>query len=267
LTRDVDDFNSSKGTFKMPATTRSANKQTKLEDVGAGSTSAKSSSSKSKSRTSGQKRKADEPKSSVSKAAKKTKQSQSTTEDTAGSSDDVIIINRAPVLELWASCVAQFLHPHLSWATSLSIGGAIATITAISKGRSIGKIDKPDPGEAQKKREERKRKAEKENLGEIEVMSFKLNLNKDGQAMVGGKPKKAGEEALIKKYGGTEHYERVRQAFQDALKAWKGQGEDLDKRAFHAYELFRPSVSPGQKGWGRKGQLNLKTVKSAVADG
>ena len=249
----------------MPATTRSANKQTKLEDVGAGSTSAKST--KSKSTTTGQKRKAVEPKSSVSKAPKKTKQSQSTADGDAGDSGDTVIINRAPVLELWASCVAQFLHPAVSWETCLSVGCAIATITAISKGRSIGKIDKPDPGEGQKKKAERKRKAEKESLDDIEVMSFKLNVNKDGQAMVGGKPKKAGEEALIKKYGGSEQYDKVRKTFRDALKPWKGQEEDLDSRAFHAYEVFRPSVSPGQQGWGRKGQLKLETIKSAVANG
>lgn len=104
-----------------------------------------------------------------------------------------------------------------------------------------------------------------ESLDDLEVMSFRLNLNKDGQAMVGGKPKKAGEEALIKKYGGTEQYTSVKQTFQDALKEWKGREDELGNRAFHYYEDFRPSVQPGQQGWGRKGQLSIQAIKSVVA--
>ena len=97
-------------------------------------------------------------------------------------------------------------------------------------------------------------------------MSFKLSLDKNGQAMVGGKPKKAGEEALMKKYGGSAQYERVKGTFQDALKGWKGEEEELDGRAFSYYEDFRPSIAPGQQGWGRKGHLNLETVKTVVTN-
>jgi hypothetical protein len=248
----------------MP-TTRSSNKQAKLEDVGASSkTSLESKKSPSKEAKAGQKRKAE--KALEAKAAKKSKSSGIEPAEDAVESGDVIIINRAPVLELWGASVAQFLNPEVSWEICLSVGGAISTITAISKGRSIGTIDKPDPGEAQKKREERKKKAEKEGLDEIEVMSFHLKL-KDGQAMVGDKPKKAGEEALIKKYGGNEQYKKAKSTFQDALKAWKGKDDQLDKQAFGFYEDFRPSIPPGQKGWGRKGQLNLQTVQTTIEGG
>ena len=253
----------------MPATTRSANKQTKLEDVGAGS-KASMKSSKSKATmtkpTAGQKRKAEQGTDVDALDAKKAKQS-SKSGDRDEQSDDVVVINRAPVLELWAACVAQILHPSLSWQSSLSVGGAISTITAISKGRSIGTMKKPDPGEAQEKKEKRSNKAEKEELDEVEVMSFRLNLDKDGQAMVGGKPKKGGEETLMKKYGGSEQYEKVKRAFQNSLKRWKGKEEELSERAFGFYEDFRPTIPPGQKGWGRKGQLRIETIKTAVAGG
>ena len=253
----------------MPTTTRSANKQTKLEDVGAGSTESKPTKRKAGTAkaSTGQKRTVDESSKDVkSKDAKKAKQSHSG--DDAGGQDtsESIVINRAPVLELWASCVTQFLHPSVSWETCLSAGGAISTITAISKGRSIGKMEKPDPGEAEERRGKRKEKAEKEGLEELEVMSFKLKLDKSGQAMVGGKPKKAGEEALRKKYG-PEQYDKVKKVFQDSLKSWKGKEEELNGRAFGMYEDFRPTIPPGQQGWGRKGQLRLDTVKDAVAGG
>lgn len=247
----------------MPASTRSKTKQAKLEDVGAGAEkdvkpSAKSAASSTK--VAGKKRKADDASHEANK--KSAKQAKNSSDDEADNSG-IITINRAPVLELWTSCVTQFLYPSVSWDTCLSIGGAVSTITAISKGRSIGTVDKPDPGEAQAKREKRKEQAEKDDLDELEVMSFHLRL-KDGQAMVGDKPKKAGEEALRKKYGGSEQYIKVRQAFEEALETWKGSEDELDKRAFHMYEDFRPSVKPGQAGWGRKGQLSLDTIRTVV---
>lgn len=252
----------------MPASTRSSTKQAKLEDVGAGAKSGpnpvtKPTKSTPKAAPTGNKRKADtDPKEGGKQSAKQAKKSPKAEQ---ADSSDVIVINRAPVLELWASCVARTVYPSVSWETCLSAGGAISTITAISKGRSIGTMEKPDPGEEQEKREKRKEQADKEELEELEVMSFHLRL-KDGQAMVGDKPKKAGEEALRKKYGGAEQYDKVKKAFEEALSSWKGREEELDKRAFHMYEDFRPSVQPGQAGWGRKGQLRLDTIREIVGD-
>lgn len=151
----------------------------------------------------------------------------------------------------------------MPWSTCLSIGGAISTITAISKGRSIGTIEKPDPGEAQDKRE--KRREEQAELNEVEVTGFHLKL-KDGTAMVGDNPKKGNEEALKKKYGDRQ-YHMVKATFEESLKGWKGKEEELSSRAFGMYEDFRPTIPPGQKGWGRKGQLGMETIKSAVANG
>lgn len=251
----------------MPASTRSKTKQATLEDVGAGAEEVKSKVKSlkptSKATTAGGKRKAndDTSKDASKKPAKQAKKSA----ENGADSDDAIVINRAPVLELWASCVAHFMYPSVSWETCLSVGGAISTITAISKGRSIGTIDKPDPGEAQEKREKRKEQAEKEQLDEIEVMSFNLRL-KSGQAMVGDKPKNAGEEALRKKYGGPGQYDNVKKAFEEELEKWKGKEDELEKRAFHMYEDFRPAVKPGQAGWGRKGQLSLDTIRTVVGD-
>ena len=173
-----------------------------------------------------------------------------------------ILINRAPVLELWAACVTAFLCSKLSWSTALSVGSAISSLCAVAKGRAIGTTDPPDGAKAEQKRRDR---AERDILEEVEVMGFHVKL-KDGQAMVGDKPKKANEEALKKKYGESA-YERVRSTFAASLKAWKGKEDDLDVQAFHFYEVFRPTVPPGQKGWGRKGMLNLETVRSAVSSG
>lgn len=175
-------------------------------------------------------------------------------------SDCGVVINRAPVLELWGASVAHFLHPSMPWSTCLSIGGAISTIAAISKGRAIGKMDKPDPERAQEKNLERHEK--QANLDGVEVMGFHLHLD-NGSVMVGDKPKKSTEDALIKKYG-SDSYDRVKSAFATALATWKGREDDLNKEAFHMYEKMRPTVPPGQKGWGRKGELSLATIDRVV---
>jgi hypothetical protein len=172
-----------------------------------------------------------------------------------------ILINRAPVLELWAATVTAFLYPKASWETSLSAGSAISTLCAISKGRSIGTIDKPDPSAAEKKKKQRH--SENDQLDELEVMGFHLKL-KDGHVLVGDKPKKANEQALVKKFGETA-YKEAKKTFQDSLQLWSGQEEELNAQAFHHYEVFRPTVPKGQKGWGRKGVLNLQTVKDDVS--
>ncbi|KAK5675815.1 hypothetical protein LTS10_011546 [Elasticomyces elasticus] len=252
----------------MP-TTRSATVQPKLEEVKGTVTDSKKANESRKRKAppeaaSSKKRKTadagtNEGKTTAKgKAADKSKTDSSTTDDA-----DAITINRAPVLELWTSCVAHFVYPELSWESCLSVGGAIASITAMAKGRSIGVMEKPDPGEAAERREKRKEKAEHDQLDEVDLMSFHLKL-KDGQAMVGDKPKKGNETALQKKYG-DEQYEKAKQAMQEALSEWKGKEDELNHEAFKMYEHFRPNIPPGQKGWGRKGQLDLQTVRDVVS--
>lgn len=238
----------------MPATTRS---QTTLEEKGVKSTSTKPQGTN--------KRKADDERTAPSKKQKTTAAAKppNASKEDANEDDESITINRAPVLELWGSCVAHCLYPKLDWTTCLSIGGAISTITAISKGRSIGAMEMPDPGEAQAKRE--KRLEEQAELDEVEVMGFYLKL-KDGAAMVGDKPKKGNEETLKKKYG-DEQYEKAKATLEESLEGWEGKEEELSNRAFGMYEDFRPNIPSGQKGWGRKGQLRFETVRSAVTSG
>lgn len=179
-------------------------------------------------------------------------------ESKSDQSKDEIPINRAPVLELWAATVTSFLYPEVSWETSLSAGSAISTLCAISKGRAIGTIDKKDPATAGKQQ-----RSKGDQLEDLEVMGFHLKL-KDGHVLVGDKPKKANEQTLIKKFGEAS-YEHVRETFRDSLQLWSGQEDELNAQAFHHYEVFRPTVPKGQKGWGRKGNLNLQTVKEAVS--
>lgn len=171
-----------------------------------------------------------------------------------------IIINRAPVLELWGACVAHFLHPDFSWNLCLSIGSSVSTITAISKGRSIGKIAPPDGLKDDASKNQNKKEG---NLPIVRVMGFPMNI-KDDSVIVKGKPKTTREVSLVRKYGSEESYGKAKDAMSEALQDWKGKEDDLDAEAFHMYEQFRPDVAKGQKGWGRKGELHLSKVRDTI---
>ncbi|KAL1870172.1 hypothetical protein Daus18300_005236 [Diaporthe australafricana] len=186
------------------------------------------------------------------------------TEISTKSTDELekpIIINRAPVLELWAASVANFLHPKLSWNLCLSIGSSISTITAISKGRSIGTVAPPD--ESKNDASANKDKKAGDELPTVKVMGFPMTI-KDESILVKGKPKTAREVSLVRKYGSNESYSQAKDAMTGALEAWKGKEDDLDTKAFHMYERFRPDVAKGQKGWGRKGELHLSKIRDAI---
>lgn len=201
----------------------------------------------------------DEPSSPPAKKPKTSASKPSAKQDEKEQEDKPVIVNRAPVLQLWAASVTHLLHPSFTWSTCLSAGSAISSLCAISKGRSIGTIEPAK--ETEEKAERRKRaKKEQEDLEEMEVMGFKLKV-KDGLVVAGSDKKgKPGSEASLKAKFGDEAYNRTKAAFEKALEAWKGAEEELNEKAFGFYERFRPEVSASQKGWGRKAELDLQKV-------
>ncbi|KAK4936278.1 hypothetical protein LTR10_022806 [Elasticomyces elasticus] len=278
----------------MPATTRSKTKQSHLEDFGTTETKSASKTNKG-SNTNTQKEstassKKPEPKSRPSTkdetkkiASTKRKQAEPDADDPpkdstsakkqkqqhatkSGDDSKPIMINRSPVLQLWSACVAQHLHPDQPWTTSLSVGSAISTLCAISKGRSIGTIEESDKSPDEKAEKDAGKRAA--NAGadiEFQVMGFKLHV-KNGDVLLQGKPKR-GNEAPLKSKFGEDNYDKTKKIMEDALATWKGKDDDLNAKAFHMYEEFRPSVQSGQGGWGKKGALELDRVKEVVERG
>lgn len=172
--------------------------------------------------------------------------------------EESIQINRSPVLQLWASVVAAFLHPDETWDTCLSVGSSISTLCAISKGKAIGQIEpKEKSAEEQRKKKQRSKEAKKDSY-ELEVMGFSLHI-KSGAVVLDGKAKPAKESLLRGKFGGEEEYEKVKQVMKDALQSWTDDKDVLNSKAFHMYEQFRPNT-----GWGRKGELKLHEVKETI---
>jgi hypothetical protein len=164
-----------------------------------------------------------------------------------------ILINRAPVLTLWAAVVAERLGFKADEA--LSLGKALAGLNAQSKGRRLG-IFKSSPKELVKARE-RKR-------GEefwVELLGRALpavNTENGVRAVIESKPVVAEgvQRYLESKFG--DRLSEARKAMMELAKAFGP--DELTEQGFGLYEEFRPEIPEGVKGWGAKGELDLERI-------
>ena len=166
-----------------------------------------------------------------------------------------ILINRAPVLTLWATTVAERLG--FDQDEALSLGKAVAGLTAQSKGRRLG-IYKPVPQEVKKARA---RKRGEEFFVEICGRQVPAINTTDGvRAVIKNQPieAKSVERYLESKFG--ESLGTARSAMRDLAKAFRP--EQLSKNSFRLYEEFRPAIPEGVKGWGAKGKLDIDRIRS-----
>jgi hypothetical protein len=164
-----------------------------------------------------------------------------------------VLVNRAPVLTLWASVVAERLG--FDRDAALTLGKCLAGLNAQSKGRRLG-IFKPRDS----------RKAAKAGLGEefwVELCGRPVPAKStdDGvRAVVKDKPvDPAGvREYLHSKFGND--LATVRKAMEQLAKAFDK--DVLTEKAYSLYEQFRPEIPSGRRGWGAKGELDLAMIRS-----
>ena len=137
---------------------------------------------------------------------------------------DTISINRAPVLTLWASVVAERLG--FDRGAALTLGKALAGLNAQTKGRSLG-------------------------------------IYKPAERSEGAPTKKArlGEELWIKILGRPVLAKRTEQGVGAVVKDRPIDPEDLEAKGFSLYERFRPRIPSGVRGWGVKGNLDLNLIR------
>lgn len=170
-----------------------------------------------------------------------------------------ILINRAPVLTLWATTVAERLG--FDQDEALSLGKAVAGLTAQSKGRRLG-IYKPVPQEVKKARA---RKRGEEFFIEICGRAVPAINTTDGvRAVIKNKliEAKGVEGYLESKFG--ESLGTARAAMRDLAKAFRP--EQLMKNSFMLYEKFRPAIPGGVTGWGAKGNLDIDRIRSLASE-
>ena len=169
---------------------------------------------------------------------------------------DHVMINRAPVLTLWGAVVAERLGYDRDAA--LTLGKCLAGLNAQSKGRMLGIYGTrkgPDVGPPKKV-----------GLGEelwIEVCGRALpakNTDDGVRAVVKDKPI---EPAKVQKYLDSKFGDdlgRVRDAMADLAASLNP--DALNEAAYGFYELFRPEIPKGKRGWGAKGALDLDFIRS-----
>ena len=165
---------------------------------------------------------------------------------------EIVQVNRAPVLTLWASVVAQTLG--YDREAALSLGKALAGLNAKDKGRRLGIFKPPEEG-----------RPKKPHVGEefwVELLGRPIpavQTARGMRAVSGARPvePEGVERYLEGKFG--EALESVRRAME-AL-AGSFQPAELAAGAFALYEKFRPSIPDGVRGWGAKGELDLDRIR------
>jgi hypothetical protein len=170
-----------------------------------------------------------------------------------------ILINRAPVLTLWATTVAERLG--FDWDEALSLGKAVAGLTAQSKGRRLG-IYHPVPEEIKRARA---RERGEEFFVEVCGRAVPAMNTEDGvRAVTKGRPIEPGgvERYLESKFG--DALELARGAMRNLAKAFRP--EQLRENAFSLYEKFRPAIPEGVAGWGAKGKLDIGRIRSLALE-
>lgn len=166
-------------------------------------------------------------------------------------------INRAPVLTLWAAVVAERIG--LPNDTALTAGQAVAGMTAHSKGVRLGIY--AQPADTGKQPAPPKPEGATGPIKEFMLLGRIVHIadTKNGPRAINkgelGRPA-AVDKYLQGKFG--EHLDAARNAME-ALAATLPPKE-LNAKAFHLYEQFRPEVPPDEKGWGAKGVLDLARI-------
>jgi hypothetical protein len=166
-------------------------------------------------------------------------------------------INRAPVLTLWATVVAERLgYDH---ETALTLGKAVAGLNAQSKGRRLGIFE--EPKDAQEEKEQQARQpGEAPNVSLLHRRVPVVKTDQGVRATVKGEPiAPAGVRRYLAQKFGRELAD-ARAAMEALAKAYTP--DQLAAQAYSLYEQFRPDIPEGKRGWGAAGPLNLDQIRS-----
>jgi hypothetical protein len=170
---------------------------------------------------------------------------------------DSVKVNRAPVLTLWAAVVAERLG--FARDEALTLGKAVAGLTAQSKGQRLG-IFTPSPAEVKKKRAEKARAA---GVFHVALLGRAVPVLRtdDGLRAVAKDQKpvtpQSVEKYLASKFG--DALPDVRAAMVELARSRKPTA--LAEEGFRLYAAFRPTVPAGESGWGAKGTLSMKKIR------
>jgi hypothetical protein len=168
-----------------------------------------------------------------------------------------MLINRAPVLTLWATIVAQQMG--YSEDEALTLGKAVAGYTAQFKGRNLGIYTAKEKGEKDEK------DVETREVVIVELMGRQIpTLEKGGQVLAVSKDKTIDPDSVRRYFASKfgENLEEVSSAMEELAESFEP--EELNRVAFRLYEKFRPEIPKGKRGWGAKGELSLQKIRELM---
>jgi hypothetical protein len=170
-----------------------------------------------------------------------------------------VMVNRAPVLTLWAAVVAEVLG--FEHDEALTLGRAVAGLNAYSKGVSLG-LFQPTPREVKEQRQ----KMRKEETVTIDLLHRAVpakHTDEGLRALSGESPihPESVQKYLESKFG--DALEEVSNAMVDLAKSLPP--AQMAKEAYTLYEKFRPEIPPGKKGWGASGKLDLDLIRKMAS--
>ncbi len=167
-----------------------------------------------------------------------------------------LLVNRAPVLALWAAVVAERLgHSH---DAALTLGKAVAGLNAQSKGRRLGIYEAAEPEAGSGK----SRPSEAAPSDTILLLGRAVPVARTPaglRAVVNGRPESATavQRYLDEKFGtGLAAVTAAMTALAKAVPPRR-----LEDEAFGLYEAFRPEIPEGARGWGARGVLDLDRIR------
>lgn len=175
----------------------------------------------------------------------------------AGGSGSPVVINRAPVLTLWAAIVAERLG--FDREEALTLGKAVAGLNAYSKGRSLG-LFAPTPKDVKAKRDEARQKA---GVFKVELLHRAVPVVHTPEGLRAVAKEQPVDPQGVERYLQTKFgadLARVEKAM--AALAGSRSPEVLADQAYALYEQFRPAVPAGVRGWGAAGELDLGKVEA-----
>jgi len=164
-------------------------------------------------------------------------------------------INRAPVLTLWATIVAQ--RKGYSEDEALTLGKAVAGYTAQYKGRSLGIYT------AKEKTEAGEEKTKDYEVEFVDLMGRQIPTIKVGSEVRSISKDKAVDSDSVRRYLNIKFGESLDQftaTMEDLASSYRP--DELGNIAFCLYEKFRPDIPQGKRGWGAKGELSLQKIQS-----
>jgi hypothetical protein len=169
------------------------------------------------------------------------------------------MVNRAPVLTLWAAVVAEVLG--FEHDEALTPGRAMARLNTYSKGVSLG-LFQPTPREVK----EQRRKMRKEETVTVDLLHQAVpakHTDEGLRALSGESPihPESVQKYLESKFG--DALEDVSNAMVELAKSLPP--SQLAEKAYALYEKFRPEIPPGKKGWGASGKLNLDLIRKMAS--